>query len=64
MNINIAFDDANRNNELLRVEQLNQKAFASTCGSPHSYGKQYYGKSSGLFNCYDIAADVRGDDDT
>ena len=36
-------------------------ALESGSGFPHNNGKQWYGMTSGLFNCYESAADVRSD---
>ena len=55
-------DKAKWKNKLLGVQQLSQmrlKSLESRSGSPHNNGEQWYGMASGLFNCYESAADVR-----
>ena len=52
----------NGKHELLGAQQLSQmrlKCLESRSGSPHNNVEQLYGMASGLFNCYESAADVR-----
>ena len=54
-------------NKLLGIQQLSQmrlKCLDSRSGSPHNNVKQCYGMTSGLFNCFESAADVRSTKDT
>ena len=55
-------DKAKWKNKLLGAQQLSQmrlKCLESRSGSPHNNVEQWYGMASGLFNCYESAADVR-----
>ena len=60
-------DKAKWINKLLGVQQLSQmrlKWLKRRSASPHTNGEQTYGMASGLFNCYESAADVRSNADT